>query len=179
MLESYAYRPALSQICGGRKLIIRIIAVGRLREKYWQDAASDFARRLRPYARLENVEVSEAHLKVAASQPEVKKAMQEEAQAILDKLKRHSGPVIALDRRGKALDSPELAAGLHKMILEGKTEVAFVIGGPQGIAPEILQRADQILSFSKMTFPHQMMRVILLEQIYRCFRIMHGEPYHK
>jgi 23S rRNA (pseudouridine1915-N3)-methyltransferase len=128
---------------------------------------------------LEIVEVSEAHLKEAASQAEEKKAMQEEAQAILDKLKRHSGPVIALDRKGKALDSPELAAGLHKMILEGKTEVAFVIGGPQGIAPEILQRADLILSFSKMTFPHQMMRVILLEQIYRSFRIMHGEPYHK
>ncbi len=105
--------------------------------------------------------------------------MQEEAQAILDKLKRHSGPMIALDRKGKALDSPELAAGLHKMILEGKTEVTFVIGGPQGIAPEVLHKADLILSFSKMTFPHQMMRVILLEQIYRSFRIMHGEPYHK
>jgi len=160
-------------------MIIRIIAVGRLREKYWQDAAEDFARRLRPYVRLEVIEVSEAHLKEAASQAEEKKAMKEEAQSILDKLKRHSGMVMALDRKGKALDSPELAAGLHKMILEGKTEVAFVIGGPLGIAPEILQRADLLLSFSKMTFPHQMMRVILLEQIYRSFRIMHGEPYHK
>jgi len=105
--------------------------------------------------------------------------MQEEALAILDKLKRHSGPVIALDRMGKALDSPELAAKLHKMILEGKTEAAFVIGGPLGLAPQVAQRADLLLSFSKMTFPHQMMRIILLEQIYRSFRIMHGEPYHR
>ena len=87
-------------------MILRIIAVGRLREKYWQDAAADFARRLRPYARLEMVEVSEAHIKEAASPAEEKKAMQEEALAILEKLKRHSGPVIALDRMGKALDSP-------------------------------------------------------------------------
>jgi 23S rRNA (pseudouridine1915-N3)-methyltransferase len=87
--------------------------------------------------------------------------------------------VIALDRRGLALDSPGLAAGLHKMILEGKTEAAFVIGGPLGLAPEATQRADLILSFSNMTFPHQMMRIILLEQIYRSFRIMHHEPYHK
>ena len=105
--------------------------------------------------------------------------MQEEAQAILDKLKRHCGPVIALDRMGKALDSPGLAAGLHKMILEGRGEAAFVIGGPLGLAPEVTKRADLVLSFSMMTFPHQMMRIILLEQIYRSFRIMHGEPYHK
>lgn len=160
-------------------MILRIIAVGRLREKYWQDAAADFTRRLRSYARLEMVEVPEAHIKEAASQAEEKKAMQEEALTILDKLKRHSGPVVVLDRMGKALDSPELASCLHKMILEGKTETAFVIGGPLGLAPEILQRADLLLSFSNMTFPHQMMRIILLEQIYRSYRIMHGEPYHK
>ena len=153
--------------------------MGRLREKYWQDAATDFARRLRPYARLEVVEVAEAHIKEAASPAEEKKAMQEEALAILEKLKRHSGLVIALDRMGKALDSPGLAAGLHKMILEGKTEAAFVIGGPLGLAPEVTLKADLLLSFSKMTFPHQMIRIILLEQIYRSFRIMHREPYHK
>ncbi len=121
----------------------------------------------------------EAHIKEAASPAEEKKAMHEEAQAILDKLKRHSGPVIALDRKGKAIDSPGLAAWLHKMIMEGKTEIAFVIGGPLGLSAEATERADLLLSFSMMTFPHQMMRVILLEQIYRSFRIMHGEPYHK
>jgi 23S rRNA (pseudouridine1915-N3)-methyltransferase len=160
-------------------MIIRIIAVGRLREKYWQDAAEDFARRLRTYARLEVVEVPEAHIKETASLAEGKLAMQEEALAILEKLKRHCGPVIALDRMGNAFDSPDLAAKLNKMILEGKTEAAFLIGGPLGLAPEAMQRADILLSFSKMTFPHQMMRIILLEQIYRSYRIMHGEPYHK
>ena len=153
--------------------------MGRLREKYWQDAAADYARRLRTYARLETAEVPEAHIKEAASPAEEKIAMQEEALAILEKLKRHGGPVIALDRRGKALDSTGLAAWLHKMILEGKTETAFVIGGPLGLAPQVTERADLILSFSRMTFPHQLMRIILLEQIYRSFRIMHGEPYHK
>jgi 23S rRNA (pseudouridine1915-N3)-methyltransferase len=167
------------RLCGGKALIIRIIAAGRLREKYWQDASADYSRRLRPYARLEIVEVAEAHIKEGASQADEKKAMHEEALAILEKLKRHSGPVIALDRMGEALDSPGLAAGLHRMILEGKTEAAYVIGGPLGLAPEALQRADMSLSFSRMTFPHQLMRVILLEQIYRSFRIIHHEPYHK
>jgi len=123
--------------------------------------------------------VPEAHIKEAASPAEEMKAMQEEALAILEKLKRHSGPVIALDRMGKALDSPELASWLHKTILEGRGEAAFVIGGPLGLAPEVTERADLVISFSRMTFPHQMMRIILLEQIYRSFRIMHGEPYHK
>ncbi|MDD4651193.1 MAG: 23S rRNA (pseudouridine(1915)-N(3))-methyltransferase RlmH [Methanothrix sp.] len=158
---------------------MRIVAVGRLRERYWQDAAADFARRLRPYARLEAIEVSESHVKEGATPAEEKKAMQEEAQAILDKLKQHTGPVIALDRKGKALDSPGLAAWMQKEILEGRNEFAFVIGGPLGLAEEALQRADLRLSFSMMTFPHQMMRIILLEQIYRSFRIMHGQPYHK
>ena len=159
-------------------MILRIIAVGRLREIYWQEAAADFTRRLRPYSRLEMVEVP-AHTKETATSAEEEKAMAEEGQAILEKLKRHSGPVIVLDRVGKSLDSPELAAWLNGKILEGRTEVAFVIGGPLGLAPGVLQRADLVLSFSRMTFPHQMMRIILLEQIYRGFRIMHHEPYHK
>jgi 23S rRNA (pseudouridine1915-N3)-methyltransferase len=150
-----------------------------LRERYWQDAAADFTLRLRPYARLEVTEVAEAHIKEAASQTEEKKAMQEEGRAIMERLKGHSGPVVALDRQGKSLDSLQIGEWLQKMILEGRTEAAFVIGGPLGLAPEVLQRADMSLSFSRMTFPHQMMRVILLEQIYRGFRIMHHEPYHK
>jgi 23S rRNA (pseudouridine1915-N3)-methyltransferase len=80
---------------------------------------------------------------------------------------------------GMSFDSPELAAWLNKKILDGTTEVAFVIGGPLGLAPPVLERGDLVLSFSRMTFPHQMMRIILLEQIYRSFRIMHREPYHR
>ncbi|MDQ1313758.1 MAG: rRNA (pseudouridine1915-N3)-methyltransferase [Euryarchaeota archaeon] len=105
--------------------------------------------------------------------------MEAEGAAILDKLKRHSGPVIVLDRTGDALNSQQLAERLEDLILEGRSEVAFIIGGPLGLAPAVLDRADLLLSFSPMTFPHQLMRVILLEQIYRSFRIMHHEPYHK
>lgn len=153
--------------------------MGRLRESYWQDAAEEFARRLRSYSRLEIIEVPEARIKENASLAEERLAKQEEAHGILEKLKRHSGPVIVLDRTGRALDSPELASSIQKMVLEGKSDVAFIIGGPLGLAPEVLDKEDLLLSFSRMTFPHQMMRIILLEQIYRSFRIMHHEPYHK
>jgi 23S rRNA (pseudouridine1915-N3)-methyltransferase len=125
------------------------------------------------------IEVSESHIRERATPAEEKKAMQEEAQAILEKLRQHTGPVIALDRMGKALDSPGMAAWMRKAVLEGRNEIAFVIGGPLGLAFEATQRADLLLSFSMMTFPHQMMRIILLEQIYRSYRIMHGQPYHK
>ncbi|MGV8175823.1 MAG: 23S rRNA (pseudouridine(1915)-N(3))-methyltransferase RlmH [Methanothrix sp.] len=158
---------------------MRIIAVGRLREKYWQDAAAEYAKRIRPYARLEVEEVAESRLKDGASEAEEKKAMQEEGRAILEKLKGHDGMVVALDRMGKSLDSLQIAEWLGEMVLEGQKEVAFLIGGPLGLAPEVLRRADHMLSFSRMTFPHQMMRVILLEQIYRGLRIMHHEPYHR
>jgi 23S rRNA (pseudouridine1915-N3)-methyltransferase len=160
-------------------LIHKIVAVGKLREKYWQDAASDYVLRLRPYARIENVEIVEARIPENASPADERKAMYREALAILDKLKRHSGPVIVLDRQGRSLDSKELAAWLEDKLLEGQGETAWVIGGPLGLAPSVLERADLVLSFSRMTFPHQLMRVILLEQIFRSFRIMHHEPYHK
>jgi 23S rRNA (pseudouridine1915-N3)-methyltransferase len=159
-------------------MILRIIAVGRLRERYWQDAAADFTRRLRPYSRLEIVEIP-ACVKETASPAEEKKVIAEEGLAILERLKRNSGPVIVLDRTGVSFDSPELAAWLNKKILDGTTEVAFVIGGSLGLASPVLERGDLVLSFSRMTFPHQMMRIILLEQIYRSFRIMHHEPYHR
>ena len=160
-------------------MIIRIIAVGRLRERHWQDAAADYARRIRPYARLEVEEVAESRLKDGASAAEESKAMQEEGRAILERLKGHDGFVVALDRQGRSPDSLQMAAWLERMILEGQKEVALVIGGPMGLAPEVLARAECRLSFSKMTFPHQMMRVILLEQIYRGMRIMRKEPYHR
>ncbi len=159
-------------------MILRIIAVGRLRESYWQDAAADYIRRLRPYARLEMVEVAISS-KEALSPAAEKRAMEAEGDAILEKLKRHSGPVIALDRKGVALNSPQLAERLEDLIIEGRSELAFIIGGPLGLAQEVLDRSDLVISFSLMTFPHQLMRVILLEQIYRSFRIMHNEPYHK
>jgi len=159
-------------------MILRIIAVGRLRESFWENAAADYIRRLRPYARLEIVEVAISSKEAATPGAEIR-AMEAEGAAILEKLKRHSGPVIVLDRTGDAFNSQQLAERLEDLILEGRSEVAFIIGGPLGLAPAVLDRADLLLSFSPMTFPHQLMRVILLEQIYRSFRIMHHEPYHK
>ncbi|HPW72946.1 MAG: 23S rRNA (pseudouridine(1915)-N(3))-methyltransferase RlmH [Methanothrix sp.] len=159
-------------------MILRIIAVGRLRERFWQEAAADYIRRLRPYARLEVVEVAISS-KEGLSPVEEMKAMEAEGEAILKRLKRQKGSVLVLDRTGDALDSQQWAEMLEGLILQGQSEVAFIIGGPLGLAPAVLDRADMILSFSEMTFPHQMMRVILLEQIYRSFRIIRHEPYHK
>jgi 23S rRNA (pseudouridine1915-N3)-methyltransferase len=160
-------------------MILKIVAVGKLREKHWQDAVSDYIRRLRPYGRLEVVEVSEARIPERASLAEERAALDREASAILEKLKDHRGPMIVLDRQGIPLDSVELSSWMQTQILDGKNEMAWVIGGPLGLGPTVLDRSDLTLSFSRMTFPHQMMRPILLEQIYRSFRIMHHEPYHK
>jgi 23S rRNA (pseudouridine1915-N3)-methyltransferase len=160
-------------------MILRIIAVGRLRERYWQDAVADYLRRLVPYGRIEIIEVPEARTPEEASAAKEEKAMAQEAEGILSRLKKQDGPVVALDRRGKALDSLELASWLEKQLLEGPTSVTWIIGGPLGLDPSVLRRADLVLSFSRLTFPHQMMRLILLEQIYRSFRIVHHEPYHK
>jgi 23S rRNA (pseudouridine1915-N3)-methyltransferase len=160
-------------------MILKIVAVGKLKEKHWQDAVSDYARRLRPYARLEMVQISEARIPERASPAEERIALEEEASAILERLEDHKGPLVALDRQGLALDSLQLSDWLQARALEGGNEMAWVIGGPLGLASSVLERADLVLSFSRMTFPHQMMRAILLEQIYRSFRIMHHEPYHK
>lgn len=160
-------------------MIFRIIAVGRLRERYWQEAISDYVRRLRPYGRVEIVEVPEARIPDNASPAEEEKAMAQEAEGILARLKKQEGPLVVLDRKGKALDSLELAEWLGKQLLEGPSEITWIIGGPLGLDPSVLKRADLVISFSRLTFPHQMMRLILLEQIYRSFRIIHREPYHK
>jgi len=161
-------------------MIIKVIAVGRLREKYWQDGVAEYSRRLKPYARLELVEIPEARVPENASPAEEAKAMAEEAGMIQDRLpERGESLVIALDRQGKALDSLELAGLVERQVLDGRKEVDWIIGGPLGLGTQITKRADLVVSFSRLTFPHQMMRLILLEQIYRIFRIMHRQPYHK
>lgn len=160
-------------------MILSILAVGKLRERYWQDAVADYIRRLRPYARLEMMEISESRIPEDASPGEEAQVMAKEAQAILDRLEKREGPVIVLDRHGTALDSLQLAELLEKQILDGCKVITWIIGGPLGLDPSVIESADQIISFSNLTFPHQMTRVILLEQIYRSFRIIHNQPYHK
>jgi 23S rRNA (pseudouridine1915-N3)-methyltransferase len=160
-------------------MMIRLIAVGKLREKYWQEGAEGYSMRLRAYTPLEVMEVRESRFTEGASPAGEQRAVAREGEALLSRLKGREGRVVALDRMGKALDSLELADWLREQILDGQKETAFVIGGPLGLAPDVLERADLVLSLSRMTFPHQMARLILLEQIYRAFRIMRGEPYHR
>ena len=157
---------------------IRIIAVGKLKEKYWRDAVEEYAKRLGAYCSLEVVEIKESPLRAnpsAADEDAVKAA---EGEDIL----RHIGKgdyVITLEIKGRSLTSEQLAEKMAGLALEGKSNIAFVIGGSLGLSPEVSKRADYKLSFSAMTFPHQMMRVILLEQIYRSFKINRNETYHK
>jgi 23S rRNA (pseudouridine1915-N3)-methyltransferase len=159
-------------------MILRIIAVGKLKEKYWKDGADEYIRRLRPYARLEMLEVPEAKIPERVSYADEERVMEQEAKPIMEKLNRTESLVVVLDRDGKSLGSKELAKFLEEQILDGR-DVTWIIGGPLGLAPSLIERADLVLSFSKMTFPHQMMRLILLEQIYRSFRINCHEPYHR
>ncbi|MBQ6402093.1 MAG: 23S rRNA (pseudouridine(1915)-N(3))-methyltransferase RlmH [Firmicutes bacterium] len=157
---------------------IRIIAIGKLKEKYWQDAVQEYAKRLSAYCRLEIVELKESPLRANPSAAEEEAVKREEGQEILRRIRREDY-VITLEIKGKTMSSVQLAEKLERLGLEGRSEVAFVIGGSLGLSEEVSQRADLKLSFSAMTFPHQMMRVILLEQIYRSFKIIRGETYHK
>lgn len=158
---------------------LRIIAVGKLREHYWQEGLADYLRRLKPYAKLEILDISEAKIVDGASIQEKEKAQAQEAHLILGKVEKLGGLIVALDRQGIAMESLELAEWLKNRMIEGQSDVNWIIGGPLGLDFSVLNRADLVLSFSKLTFPHQMIRLILLEQLYRCFRIIHNEPYHK
>lgn len=157
---------------------IQIICVGKLKEKYWTDAVSEYRKRLSRYCSMEIVELKEARLPDKASQADEENVKVVEGKAILKAIKEGTF-VITLEILGKQLSSPELAEKLETLSLDGKSNVAFVIGGSLGLSTEVSRRSDFKLSFSKMTFPHQMMRVILLEQIYRSFKIIKHETYHK
>ena len=157
---------------------IQIVCIGKLKEKYWTEAVAEYSKRLSRFCTLEIVELKESRLPDRASVAEEKLVKQEEGREILKAIKPGSF-VITLEILGKQLDSPQLAEKISQLSLEGKSNIAFVIGGSLGLSEEVSQRADFKLSFSKMTFPHQMMRVILLEQIYRAFKINRNETYHK
>lgn len=157
---------------------ISIICVGKLKERYWQEAIAEYMKRLSRYHKMEIIELSDEkapeNLSVA-QETEIKK---KEGEKILKSIKDDAF-VIALAIEGKSLTSEQLADFLAKKAVGGVSHIAFVIGGSLGLSAEVMQRADYVLSFSAMTFPHQMMRVILLEQIYRAERINRKEPYHK
>jgi 23S rRNA (pseudouridine1915-N3)-methyltransferase len=160
-------------------MLQRIIAVGKLKEKYWQEAVADYVKRLKPYCRPIVAEVPDEKIPDSATSALEMNVMKKEAKYILEKLDKTESFVIALDRMGKSLESKELSTLLKEQIIKGQREITWIIGGPLGLDPCVIKRADLVLSFSKMTFPHQMMRLILLEQIYRSYRIIHNEPYHR
>ena len=157
---------------------ITILCVGKIKEKFYRDAIAEYEKRLSRYCKLEIVEVQDEKTPDHASENEELLIKEKEAER-MERYLKDGAYVIALAIDGKTLDSVELSERMEKLGTGGTSHIIFVIGGSLGLSDRILKRADYHLSFSKMTFPHQLMRVILLEQIYRSYRIMNHEPYHK
>lgn len=157
---------------------ITVIAVGKIKEKFFDEAVKEYGKRLGRYCRLEIIQVADERTPDGAGEALKKQIKDREGERILAQIK-DGAYVIALAIEGKMLDSEELAEKLGQLAVGGVSQIVFVIGGSLGLSQAILGRADYQLSFSRMTFPHQMMRVILLEQIYRGYRILNHEPYHK
>ena len=157
---------------------IKIIAVGKLKEKYLKDAVNEYMKRLSAYAKVEVIEIADEKEPDNASAKDIENIKNKEGSKILDKIKDREY-VILLDVEGKQVSSEDLAGKLADLSLSGDSNLVFVIGGSNGVSEEVRGKADFKLSFSKMTFPHQLMRVILLEQVYRGFKINRGEAYHK
>lgn len=157
---------------------ITLITVGKLKEKYLKEALAEYSKRLNRYCKLNIVELQDEKTPENSSEKEDTLIREKEGIRILDSI-RDNMYVIALDLKGNMLSSEEFSVFIDELGLRGSSNIAFVIGGSLGLSKEVLTRADYKLCFSKMTFPHQLFRVMLLEQIYRGFRIMKGEPYHK
>lgn len=157
---------------------ITLITVGKVKEKYLRDAIAEYSKRLGRYCKLDIVEVADEKTPEHAGEGLERQIKAKEGERIARYI-RDDAFVIALAIEGKQLTSEELAAKIDGLGLHGTGHIQLIIGGSLGLDPSILQRADYLLSFSRMTFPHQLMRVILLEQIYRAYKINAGEPYHK
>ena len=157
---------------------ITCVVVGKIKEKYFTDAIKEYSKRLSRYCKLEIVELADEKTPDGASEAEEGAIREKEGERILKALK-DDAYVIALAIEGKMLDSVELSQKIDRLGVSGTSHIAFVIGGSLGLAPAVMKRADYALSFSRMTFPHQLMRVVLLEQLYRSYRILKNEPYHK
>lgn len=157
---------------------ITIITVGKIKEKYLRDAIAEYSKRLSKYCKMEIIEVADEKTPENASETMNETIKSREAERIFKYLK-DDAYVITLEIQGKQMTSEELAEKIEKLGIRGTSHLIFVIGGSLGLGKKVLERSDYALSFSKMTFPHQLMRVILLEQIYRSYRIIKKEPYHK
>lgn len=157
---------------------IRLITVGKIKEKYIQDGIKEYSKRLSRYCSLEIIEIEDEKAPENLSDKEIDIVKQKEGERILLKIPQGSF-VISLVIEGNQLSSEELAERIDTLMVDGISDISFIIGGSLGLSNEVISRSNFKLSFSKMTFPHQLMRMILLEQVYRAWRIMKGEPYHK
>lgn len=156
---------------------VTLICVGKVKEKFYQDAIKEYEKRLGAYIKLNTIEINDEKVKVE-NDSEIALAMEKEGNNILSKIK-DTQYVITLEILGKSISSEQFADKIDNLMLTGKSDVVLVIGGSYGLSDSVKKRSDYALSFSKMTFPHQMMRVVLLEQVYRAYRIITGASYHK
>ncbi len=157
---------------------ISLLTIGKLKEKYLKQGIDEYLKRLTAYAKVEVIELPDEKAPEQLSEIEMEQVKNKEGERLLAKISPDTY-VIALAIEGKQRSSEELADMIDKLAIYGKSKIAFVIGGSLGLSKDVLNRADEKLSFSKMTFPHQLMRLILLEQVYRAYRINRNEPYHK
>ncbi|CAM5197913.1 Ribosomal RNA large subunit methyltransferase H OS=Ureibacillus acetophenoni OX=614649 GN=rlmH PE=3 SV=1 [Ureibacillus acetophenoni] len=157
---------------------ITIVSVGKLKEKYLKMGIDEYVKRLGAYAKVEIVEVPDEKAPEQLSEAEMEIVKKKEGERILSKIS-DGVHVIALAIEGKMKSSEEMARDLESLMTYGTSKIAFVIGGSLGLHEDVMKRADEKLSFGKMTLPHQLMKLVLVEQIYRSFRIIKGEPYHK
>jgi len=157
---------------------ITILCVGKLKEKYWKDAADEYSKRLSAYCDLKIEQVQDEKAAENLSEAQKQKVKDKEGEKLLSKLPDNTY-LIALTIDGKKYTSERLSSHIEKIQSSGDGRIAFAIGGSLGLSEAVVKRADERMSFSDLTFPHQLARVILLEQIYRSFKIRSGEPYHK
>lgn len=157
---------------------INVICVGNLKEKYWVDACAEYQKRLKRFCTFNVIELKESKLPKNASQADEQTVIEKEGESILAKIGKDDY-VIAMEIEGKQIDSVQLSKKIETVTLQGKSTIDFIIGGSLGLSNAVKSRADYGLSFSKMTFPHQLARVMLLEQVYRAFMISSNATYHK
>lgn len=157
---------------------IKIISVGKIKEKFFRDAIDEYSKRLSRYCSLEIIEVSDEMTPDKASDSENRAILKKEGERILSKI-RDNDFLITLEIEGKKLSSTKFADKINELTVSGVSSIAFIIGGSLGLSDEVKNKSSYSLSFSDMTFPHQLMRVVVLEQIYRAFKINANEPYHK
>lgn len=162
----------------GERMHIKIITVGKLKEKYLVQGIAEYTKRLSKYAKIDLIEVPDEKAPENLSQAEMIQVKEKEGERILAKIKEQEF-VFVLAINGKQLSSEDFAKQIDNLGIQGKSQITFVIGGSLGLSEAVMKRSNEQLSFGKMTYPHQLMKLILVEQIYRAYRIIRGEPYHK